>query len=256
MQCRSGAASRGTVQREAAMYRLLFLFCVVVVGCEAARITESVTCSGSYYTLWGLGQGNGGETEVFDLPQQQPPDTNLVCMLPVDSSTALSGGDIYGFEVVAVPFIPPNDPCDGCDLPPTNVAATYSIVGDFVLQFSPVPAFWSVCISADGGHEGAGTVSASGFVGLYTIGAPCDFAHAVPFPSSGTVTFPVNLSGNAEGNGGINVNVRLEFFDADGNEPEVIDGYSLVALPTVPEPSTIVPAALAFICLRLKCRRV
>jgi hypothetical protein len=241
------------------MYRLVFLFSFVVVACGAAQITESVSCSGYLNTAGGLLPEEGGQTEVFNLPQQQPPGTNLVCMLPVDSSTALAGelDGILGFEVVAVPFVPPNAPCNGCDLSPTDVAASYSMVGNFVLvnQGGPVPAFWSACVTADNEHyEGTGTASASGFFGSYMIGAPCDFAHAVPFPSSGTVTFPVNLSANVAGNAIFEVNVLPEFFDAGGNA--LGGGFSLVGLPTVPEPSTIIPAALALIVLGLKRRGV
>ena len=250
MQRRSGAASHGTVQREATMYRLLFLFCAVVVGCEAVQITEFASC-GSGGELFADGFG-----AVINLPQQtstpggcEIPD-RLIGFVRVDE-----GPPPIDITVVAVPISAPNDPCGGCDLPPDEVSASVSLVGNYALQPDVVPAFWSVCVTADDGYKGTGTRSVSGFVGPYTIGAACDFAHAVPFPSSGTVILPVNISASAAGNATVQIYGQPQFFDAGGT-PSVDESFTFEALPTVPEPSTIIPAALALICFRLTRRRV
>ena len=208
------------------MCRLVFLLCAVVVACRGAQITEFVNCGGAT------------QTAVINLPQDLL--TTLQCNNQ-NGVTAWSGpmsGPI-GMQVVAVPF--PSDP----QLPPANVEAAYNIVGNFVIQPFAMAAFWSVCFNED--IVGTGTASASGFFGAGTIGGPCDFAHAVPFPASGTLTIPVDMSGNAAGNAVLAITAVPMFFDARGN---ALNGsFSLSA--EVPEPSTIITAALALIGLRV-----
>jgi hypothetical protein len=218
---------------EVAMYRIVFLLCAVV-ACRAAQVTEFVNCGGAT------------QTAVINLPQE--PLTTLRCD-DQNGVTAISGpafGPI-GMNLVAVPF--PSGP----QLPPANVEATYSIVGNFVIQPLAMAAYWSVCFRED--LQGTGTASASGSFGPGTTGGLCNFAHAVPFPSSGTATFPVDMSSNAAGNAEFQVVALPQFFDVSGNALD--DSFSLSVLPSeVPEPSTIITAALAYIGIRLTRRGV
>jgi uncharacterized membrane protein len=64
--------------------------------------------------------------------------------------------------------------------------------------------------------------------------------------SSSSITIAINLSGNAAGNAVLDVNNSLHFFHAGGNAANP-NGFELTALPAtgVPEPSTIITAALA-----------
>ena len=156
---------------------LTFLF-AVVIPCSATQIDASVNCAGAKQSTVSLLPGIG-------------PD--LTCNQ--DGVQAGAIGAIFRYSVFAEPF-PENR-----QAPPGNVQASLTIKGFINLAPFPtstVAAFYVICFSS----PSFGNASISGFFGPAVAGTPCDFAHALPDPTGGAVTFPVDITITAQGERG------------------------------------------------------
>lgn len=217
----------------------LALFAILVSTATAGQLTELVDCYGSR-TSTSLTLG----PPLFDFPNAASIGCGDGITLEADAHARL-----FTFVTAAVDSDPNRPP----RLQRGGLSANLDFEGVFMLSFpDPVKAaFWSACVTSSLTQYGGGNGYAAGFYGPYSIGAPCDFAHALP--ANPTNFVPVILSLGVQGSFVSQVVINLQTFDAAGN-PTPPGFFYFFAAGDVPEPpsSVLLLVPLAAIALRAR----
>ena len=85
--------------------------------------------------------------------------------------------------------------------------------------------FWSVCLTST--ITGSGTGSVSGTLGAWSLGQPCDFAHALPIQSDVPVLFREHDFADASSGATADLRPQFLFFDQNGGRLSIA-GFDLM----------------------------